>query len=272
MVRERVLSALIAVPVVVAVVVVGGPWLALMVVAVGIWGVLEFYRLARSAGLKPARAVGVLGVVAFAAAGYTGSSIAVGAVLAGMVIASLVFQTLELGRESAIANPAVTVFGAAYIGWAVGLILLLREVGGASAGLGHVMTVLLTVWANDIGAYFVGSAFGRHKLMPEVSPNKSVEGALAGLAAGVCVGVGARALGVALGWWPQVPTAHAVALSLAVGLAGQAGDLAESAMKRNAHVKDSGTFLPGHGGVLDRIDSVLFAIPVAYYYVTAFHM
>lgn len=264
------MSALVAVPVVVAVVAVGGPCLALVVAGVGVGGVLEFYKLAKAAGLKPARAIGVLGVVAFAAAGYAGSSVAAGAALAGMVIASLVFQTLELGRESAVANPAVTVFGAAYIGWAVGLILLLRGLGGPDAGLGHVITVLLTVWANDIGAYFIGTAFGRHKLMPEVSPNKSVEGALAGLVAGVCVGVGARALGAAFGWWPQVPIVHAVALSLAVGVAGQAGDLAESAMKRNAHVKDSGTFLPGHGGVLDRIDSVLFAIPVAYYYVMAF--
>lgn len=271
-VRERVVSALVAAPVVIAVVVAGGPYLAVVVAGIGVGAVLEFYRLARGAGLEPAPAVGVLGVVSFALAGYLGSSAAVGATLAGMIVVSLVFQTLKLGRQSAIANPAVTVFGAAYVGWAVALLLLLRGLGGTAAGLGHVVTALLTVWANDIGAYFLGSAFGRHKLIPEVSPNKSVEGAVSGLVTGVCVGVGARMVGAAFGWWPRVSFVHAVALSLAIGVAGQAGDLAESAMKRNAHVKDSGAFLPGHGGVLDRIDSVLFAIPVAYYYVVLFLM
>ncbi|MDI7246306.1 MAG: phosphatidate cytidylyltransferase [Bacillota bacterium] len=268
--RERILSGLIAAPIAVAVVVAGGPYLAVMAAGIGVAGVLEFYRLARGAGFEPGAAIGVVGVLSFALAGHLGSSAAVGATLAGMIIVSLVSQTLRLGRESAIANPAVTVFGAAYVGWAIALLLLLRGSEGAAAGLGHVVTALLTVWANDIGAYFLGSALGRRKLMPDVSPRKSIEGAISGLVTGVCVGVGARALGAALGWWPGIPFAHAVMLSLVVGVAGQAGDLAESAMKRNAHVKDSGVFLPGHGGVLDRIDSVLFAIPVAYYYVMLF--
>lgn len=268
--RDRVVSALVAAPITLAVVAAGGPYLAVVVACIGAGAVLEFYRLAKGAGLEPTPVVGVLGVLSFALAGYVGSGAAMGATLAGMIVASLVFQTLKLGRESAIANPAVTVFGAAYVGWAISLLLLLRGLGGAAAGLGHVVTVLITVWANDIGAYFLGTAFGRHKLMPEVSPNKSVEGAMAGLVAGLCAGVGARLAGAALGWWPGIPLVHAIAVSLATGVAGQAGDLAESAMKRNANVKDSGMFLPGHGGVLDRVDSVLFAVPVAYYYAVLF--
>ncbi|MCR4401867.1 MAG: phosphatidate cytidylyltransferase [Firmicutes bacterium] len=268
--RDRVVSALVAAPVTLAVVAVGGPYLAVVVACVGVGAVLEFYSLAKGAGLRPTPIIGVLGVVSFAVSGYAGSSSAVGAILASMTLVSLVFQTLKLGRESAIANPAVTVFGGAYVGWTICLLQLLRGLGGKDAGLGHVVTLLVTVWANDIGAYFLGTALGRHKLMAEVSPKKSVEGALAGLVAGLCVGVGARLVGAALGWWPGIPLAHAVAASLAIGVAGQAGDLAESAMKRNANVKDSGMFLPGHGGVLDRVDSLLFAVPVAYYYAILF--
>ncbi|MEW6106280.1 MAG: phosphatidate cytidylyltransferase, partial [Bacillota bacterium] len=104
--RDRVVSALIAAPVAMAMVVAGGPYLAVVVAGIGVGAVLEFYRLARRAGLEPAPVVGVLGVVSFALAGYLGSSAAVGATLAGMIVVSLVFQTLKLGRESAIANPA----------------------------------------------------------------------------------------------------------------------------------------------------------------------
>jgi len=116
----------------------------------------------------------------------------------------------------------------------------------------------------------LGSAFGKHKLAPDVSPNKSLEGAISGLVTGAATGVVVRALGAALGWWPGISIWHAAALAAIASVAGQAGDLAESAMKRNAKVKDSGVFMPGHGGVLDRIDSVLFAIPVVYYYVRLF--
>ncbi len=268
--RERVASALVAAPIAMAVVVAGGPYLGVMAAGIGVAAVLEFYRLARGAGLEPAALVGVAGVVSFALAGHLGSSPGVGATLAGVIIASLGVQTFRRGPDLAIANPAVTVFGAAYVGWAVALLLLLRRLGGPGAGLGHIVAALVTVWADDTGAYFLGSAFGRHKLMPGVSPNKSVEGAVLGLLTGVCVGVAVRVLGAFAGWWPGIPLAQAVFFSMAVSVAGQAGDLAESAMKRNAHVKDSGAFLPGHGGVLDRIDSVLFAIPVAYYYVLLF--
>lgn len=268
--RSRVISALIVAPLVLAVVAVGGIYLTVMVVGLGIAAVAEFYGLGRGSGLQPSVALGVAGVAAFAVAGHLGSETWLGAILAGLVIASLTVQTVTAGSSNAVGNPAVTVFGASYVGWALATFLLLRRLGGPSAGLGHVVSMVLAVWGTDIGAYFLGSALGKHKLAPDVSPNKSLEGAIFGLVAGAATGVGARAFGAALGWWPGISIWHAAVLAAMASVAGQAGDLAESAMKRNARVKDSGVFMPGHGGVLDRIDSVLFAIPVVYYYVRLF--
>jgi phosphatidate cytidylyltransferase len=124
-----------------------------------------------------------------------------------------------------------------------------------------VVTVLSTVWICDTAAYHVGKAIGRHKLFPRVSPKKSVEGAVAGFIAAIGAALAAKFL--LLGW---LGTGQAVTLGVIVGVAGQAGDLFESLLKRDAEVKDSSGFLPGHGGVLDRFDSLLIVSPVAYLY------
>src|SRR5205085_1344337 len=120
---------------------------------------------------------------------------------------------------------------------------------------------LMLNWVGDSGAYFVGKRFGKHKLAPRVSPKKSWEGAIASMITSVVV----AGLYV-LQFIPTVPVVHAIALTAVANIAGQFGDLAESALKRGAQVKDSGTILPGHGGFLDRVDSSLFALPVIYGY------
>lgn len=124
------------------------------------------------------------------------------------------------------------------------------------------MYALILNWAGDSGAYFVGRRFGRHKLAPRVSPNKSWEGAAASVVTSVVV-----AGAYLLRFVPLVPIMQVVLLTAAANIAGQLGDLAESAIKRGAGVKDSGTILPGHGGFLDRVDSTLFALPLIYAYV-----
>jgi phosphatidate cytidylyltransferase len=128
---------------------------------------------------------------------------------------------------------------------------------------------LVVVWVGDASAYFVGRAVGRRQLAPAVSPGKTIEGALAGLA-------GSGAAGALLGGWaaetlatPQLSAWVGLSLGVVVGTASQVGDLAESVLKREANVKDSGRLLPGHGGVLDRIDSLLFAFPVTWAYLVA---
>ena len=120
-------------------------------------------------------------------------------------------------------------------------------------------------WAGDIGAYYIGKRFGRHKLAPQVSPNKSWEGSIASVITSMLIA------GAYLRYFiPSVPISHVAGLTALANIAGQLGDLAESAMKRGADLKDSGSILPGHGGFLDRVDSTLFALPVVYAYLLLF--
>ncbi len=174
-----------------------------------------------------------------------------------LVLVFFVTLTLELLRgdpEQGLINAAVNLFGAVYIGFMFAYILLLRFLPD---GLFYVLFALGVTWANDSAAYFVGVLLGKHKLFPRISPKKSIEGYIGGIAGGL---VGAFVLAL-LFKKPMVPL---LIISLFAVIAGQFGDLVESIIKRNAGVKDSGTFLPGHGGILDRLDSVLFAAPVVY--------
>ncbi len=155
---------------------------------------------------------------------------------------------------------AILLFGVVYIGVTLGHLLLIRALPD---GVFLVFFLALVTWSGDTGAYYVGRNFGRRKLAPLTSPNKTVEGLLGGFALATIIALVARA------WFlPAFSIGDCLALGLLLTGAGAVGDLAESAMKRSAGVKDSGTILPGHGGILDRVDSLLFTAPTFYYYVT----
>jgi phosphatidate cytidylyltransferase len=128
-------------------------------------------------------------------------------------------------------------------------------------GVAWVFMLLFVVMCGDSAAFYVGTAIGKHRLYPAVSPKKSIEGAVGGLVGSVCGALLARFL-----LFPELAIGHAVAVALLLGVLGQVGDLFESMIKRSCGVKDSGTIIPGHGGVLDRLDSILFAAPALYYY------
>ncbi len=162
--------------------------------------------------------------------------------------------------KPALTDSAVLLFGVLYVGLTLSHLVLLREL---EDGVLLVFMLLLVTWGGDTGAYLAGKAFGRHKLAPAISPNKTVEGLCGGLLFAVM-----GAMLSQLWFLPSFSLAEAVVLGLVLGGAGVIGDLAESAMKRSAGVKDSGHLLPGHGGVLDRIDSLLFTAPTFYYYMT----
>jgi phosphatidate cytidylyltransferase len=195
-----------------------------------------------------------------------------GAMLLGVL---LVFRTdLKVG----LASVAAPVFGVVYTGVTLSLLVVLRE----DHDITLLAFLLFSVWAGDIAAYYVGKNFGKRKLAPIVSPNKSWEGAVASVIASVAVGFlilhfrpfdaillhgldpNSRALLKPLLMVPS--TLHIICLGIVTNIAAQFGDLFESALKRGAGVKDSGTLLPGHGGILDRIDALLFAIPAVWYY------
>ncbi len=182
-------------------------------------------------------------------------------VLLVMLIAVLTYP-LSSARElkRSLVDSAVLVFGVLYIGITLGHLLLTRALAG---GEFLIFFLFLVTWAGDAGAYYVGMGLGRRQLVPVVSPNKTVEGLIGGLILAVVVALVARA------WFlPSFSVTDCVVIGLLLTMAGVLGDLTESVLKRSAGVKDSGAVIPAHGGMLDRLDSLLFAAPAFYYYIT----
>ena len=159
-----------------------------------------------------------------------------------------------------LSETTVLVFGVLYIGLTMGHLLWMRALPD---GVFLIFFVALVTWAGDTGAYYAGIAFGQTKLAPVISPNKTLEGLIGGCLLAVAAAVAAR-----YSFLPVFTAAEAVCLGILLTLAGLAGDLSESMLKRSAGVKDSGALIPGHGGVLDRLDSLLFTAPTYYYYMT----
>ncbi|UCD58156.1 MAG: phosphatidate cytidylyltransferase [Candidatus Hydrogenedentota bacterium] len=240
-------------------------------------GVIEFYAMARHRGLSPHSIIGTSCSVAICLLACVARPITLLYSLAASTIAVCTFA-MARGNRDAMANIAVTVFGVFYVGWLCSHVILLRrlplEYSAASVdfgGAGYVIMLLVLLWLGDGGAFFAGTTWGRHKLVPAVSPNKTVEGSLGGI---VMTLVGAllvkdagrllEALDVAL--FPGLSYSQYLLVGLGIAVAGQVGDLCESYLKRDAGLKDTGNLLPGHGGFLDRFDSLIFAAPLFYYF------
>ena len=148
--------------------------------------------------------------------------------------------------------------GIIYIPVLLSFLILIRN---GTDGMLWIFFLLFVVFAGDIGAFYVGSYLGSHKLCPSVSPKKTIEGSIGGFSSNLIIGLVFKCV-----FFPSLPWGTSILLFLLIGIAGQAGDLFESALKRSAAIKDSGSLLPGHGGILDRIDALLFAAPVAYFF------
>ncbi len=162
--------------------------------------------------------------------------------------------------EQSLRDGAMTLFGVLYLGLTLGTLSMTRLL---PLGEWLIFFLLLVTWASDTGAYLVGTLYGRHRLAPTISPKKTVEGLVGGLISAIIVAYAAR-------WWflPELSGLDCLVLATLLTITGLWGDLTESAMKRSVGMKDSGRILPGHGGMLDRLDSLLFTAPVFYYYVT----
>ncbi len=253
---RRVLSGLLLVPAAVAVILWSpAPVFAAVVCLVAVAAAREVYALASASAVRP---VWPAGLAAAALAAVTPALDGAGLALGALAVAgagTLAWLALAGEPGEALARAGVTALGAAYIGGPLAFALLLRQGPG---GPRRVLAAALITWAGDIAAFYAGRAVGRRPLAPRISPAKTVEGAAAGLLASLLAGAA-----IAPWVWPGRPVAGAVAGAV-VGLAGQVGDLAESLLKRSLGAKDSGHLIPGHGGVLDRIDSLLFALPALY--------
>jgi phosphatidate cytidylyltransferase len=254
-----VLTGVVGIPALLAVIWAGRPWFFLVLTAVGGAMLWEYHRLAARGGSTPHPALLVAAGLAVGGLVATGRGSEALAALFGAVAADLAIALASAPAASLLRRGGALAFGALYVGYPLGVMARLWLVSPWWLTAGF-----LLVWANDILAYAVGVNLGRHRLAPRISPQKSVEGALGGLVAGAAAAVLLR---VELGLTPG----RALLLGLGVALAGQLGDLLESALKREAGVKDSGRLLPGHGGFLDRFDSSLLAFPALYLLLRVLH-
>ena len=260
---KRVISAIILIPVIIFLVWWGGyPYSAAIILVAGLM-LIEFWGLSQSIGGAGVRIFTVACGVLFclSALDSIGFKIPVELVLTLTLLLPFSYQILRDRVDVAFLSVASTILGAVYIGWAFGYhLILLRDISGVGRGL--IFFLLVTVWLGDTAAYLFGKRFGRHKLRPTISPGKTIEGTIAGIVFGTLGG---------LGVWSfflqnilSVP--HALILGVLLGIVGQVSDLSESVIKRSADVKDSGRLIPGHGGLLDRCDSLIFSAPALYYY------
>jgi phosphatidate cytidylyltransferase len=258
---RRVATAAVVLPALLAAFFLGPPLLAAGIAAVAVViGLGEFFALMKARGLAP---FPVPGVVLLAAIFVDVARPVVPASLWPAVALVILASLLPRGADFATTVPsaALSLLGAAYLGSLGGSVAALRLLHPDTEGAWRLVLLLAIVMGSDTAAFFAGNAIGRHKLAPGISPGKTIEGAVGALLGGVAAAAIVRSLGL-----PLVPMIHALLLGLAVSVLGIAGDLVESLLKRWAGVKDSGALFPGHGGMLDRLDSVLFGAPVLYYY------
>lgn len=286
MLRTRLLTAAILGPIILAIVLLGEPWMSVMVGVVAFMAFVELVGLLDAAGHQPPQMLTIVAGMGITAAGLvTTNDESVGGIVShlvtaldppGLVAATLVAAILLLAAtgftrsdpRAGFMTWAMTSFGVAYVGLLLPAIVLVAHLApaggspgtavgplGLGSGVAWALTLVLVVWGYDTGAYLTGRWLGRRHLVEHISPSKTVEGLVGGLVlATVAAGIGAYLIG--LDPW------HPLVIGPLVGLAAQAGDLAESMLKRAAGRKESGFLVPGHGGILDRVDSFMFAAPV----------
>jgi len=258
--RQRVITAAIGIPLIIFVIWLGDPWFSLFIAAVVLIGAFEFYRLA----LNPRQSLTYLGLLWALVLALSPHYIDVlPIIMAVAVVISLIWLLCCSPREKASHNWAWIVAGAFYVGWMLSYWISLRLLEN---GTDWVYLAIFITFANDTGAFFVGRAWGKHKLASAISPGKTWEGAAGGL---LSANVGAIIVFLILNLFSPLPLGYWQVIPLAcfISLFAQLGDLVESLLKRNTGVKESGKLLPGHGGVLDRFDSLIFVGAMVYYYV-----
>jgi phosphatidate cytidylyltransferase len=276
---SRVVSALVLLPVIVALVWWSVWSVAAAVIAAAIICLIELYGAFAAGGYRPRTSLGLgvaLALVLSAALRPIVAFDLLPLALTASILASLIAELLRKDTEAALPSWALSLAGALYIGWLLSHFMLLRQLDTPlnaaplaplriESGAAWVYLTLAITFLQDTAAYFVGRGLGRHKLAPRLSPKKTWEGAIGGMAGAV----GGSLLGILLLGLPISLGAGAV-LGIVGGVVGPLGDLAESLIKRQVGLKDAGRIIPGHGGVLDRADSLLFTAPTLYYLILLF--
>ena len=261
MLKKRVVTALWGIPLLVIAVWFDEP-LPWFTIFMAIWGLLtayEFYRLVGVSQIPSLTFIGMLWTLLFILSPHCNYQFTVPFLLTSAIVLSLIWLVLRPQKEGAFLGWVWTMAGILYVGWLLSYLVALRLDGGRN----WVLFALFTTFGSDTAAFFIGRALGKHHLAPKISPHKTREGAIGGVIGAMLVSllfVAPAPLSLPLNY------GQAILLALAVSVLGQFGDLAESLLKRNLGVKESGKAMPGHGGFLDRTDSVVFAGVVVYLY------
>jgi phosphatidate cytidylyltransferase len=257
MLQQRLISAAIGLPIFIIIVWLGNPWFALLLAIIAILGSIEFYRMTSHNKIRPIAYFGVAISFLIIISPYYPNFITKPCILTFAIIISLIWLLFQSSKEGAFNNWAWIMAGILYIGWTISYWAELRNL---EHGREWMLCSILTVMASDTGAFFVGKTWGKHYLAPTISPKKTWEGAIGGL---LCSIIASIILGIVfslpLNYWGLV------LLGFIISTLAQLGDLVESLLKRNTSVKDSGNLIPGHGGILDRIDSFIFTGVAVYY-------
>ena len=262
---KRILTAIVLIPILLYTVWNEIPYffVGLTVLAI-VLGLREFYSFASKLGLRIFSAGGFAAALIVAAAFIRNEPGWIVAAFAALAILSL-GVALSRPEEATRALASASVFGVIYVALLAGFLIGVRMTPDTAATPKLAAKLLTTFFAmvmmTDTGAYYTGRSLGRHKLAPRVSPGKTIEGSAGGFITAMLAGFVCR-----LVFFPEIPALHVLVLGAAIGLISQVGDLGESLLKRGSEVKDSGSIFPGHGGMLDRVDSILFCAPILYYY------
>ena len=257
--KKKIWTGIFIVPPIVVLIIVGPPAvLPLMVLLATFLGLREFYTLALPHSKPIERLFGIgLRLILSTLIAFGSTGIISPFFVFLLLCLSVLFMATSQDLLPTISNLGITLFGIVYIGFLLSHISLIRNMAD---GKEWALFLIATVWAGDISAFFGGSRFGRHKLYPKISPKKTVEGLIGAIIGSIIVALVFSQLFI-----PQLEKSLCVFLAIGLGILGQLGDFTESMLKRSAQVKDSGTLIPGHGGMLDRLDSFLFTAPFLYY-------
>ncbi len=270
-VQKRFATAGVVIPILLVFFRLGGIWFFALAELVVLIGIIEFYRMVEAKGLKAQKIIGTVFALAIGILFYLN-------VNESIVLFTLILLILAvLGRQlfakdipGALTTTGLTIFGVFYVGFLFSHIILLRDwmgrQGGVDLGLFFIVLVVAITFLSDTGGFLIGRKWGRHKMTPNISPKKSWEGAAGSVVFGVA---GAILSKLVFDRWileTGLGLMHCIFLGAILVAAAMAGDVVESLLKRDAGIKDSGTIVPGHGGLLDRLDSIVFTVPVCYYY------
>ena len=259
MLRYRILTTVIGLPLLIAIIWFGTPWFTILMTVMAVIGSWEFYRLARQSKIQPITYFGMAWVLLLVISPHCPYPLANPFLITSAIVISLIWLLFRSHREQAFTNWAWTMAGILYIGWMLSYWVELRSL---TTGKELVFLAMFTTFANDTSAFLVGRAWGKHPLAPSISAGKTWEGTIGGLLASVAASIILSIIfPLPFSYW------QIAILGCVIGLFAQLGDLVESLLKRNTGAKDAGKLIPGHGGALDRLDSLIFTGVVVYYYV-----